>query len=110
MKNNYIVNEKQVLDIKQVKSNYSKSGYSQYFVLSDMSEGFIASDIAYVVNDAAMIAAFTDQEITEELLETSVKNTHPSLRVDTLEVYDDIRRKMEDTERRSLARRKIGFV
>ena len=38
MKNNYIVDKKQVLDIKQVKSNYSKLGYVQYFVLSDMSE------------------------------------------------------------------------
>lgn len=78
--------------------------------LSELSDGFIASDIAYVVNDAAMIAAYTDQEITEELLETSVKNTHPSLRVDTLQIYDDIKRKMENTERRNLTRRKIGFV
>ena len=78
--------------------------------LSEMSDGFIASDIAYVVNDAAMIAAFTDQEITEELLETSVKNTHPSLRVDTLQIYDEIKRKMENTERRNMARPKIGFV
>lgn len=78
--------------------------------LSELSDGFIASDIAYVVNDAAMIAAFTDQMITEELLETSVKNTHPSLRADTLQIYDDIRRKMENTERRNMGRPKIGFV
>lgn len=77
--------------------------------LSDLSDGFIASDIAYVVNDAAMIAAFTDQEITEELLETSIQNTHPSLRVDTLQIYDDIKRKMENTERRNLERPRIGF-
>lgn len=77
--------------------------------LSELSEGFIASDIAYVVNDAAMVAAFTDQEITEELLETSVRNTHPSLRADTLQVYDDIKRQMENTERSNLARRTIGF-
>ena len=77
--------------------------------LSEMSDGFIASDIAYVVNDAAMIAAYTNQEITEELLETSVQNTHPSLRVDTLQIYDDIKRKMENTERRNMTRRKIGF-
>ena len=78
--------------------------------LSELSDGFIASDIAYVVNDAAMIAAFTDQEITEDLLETSVKNTHPSLRADTLQIYDDIKRKMENTERRNMSRRRIGFV
>ena len=78
--------------------------------LSELSDGFIASDIAYVVNDAAMIAAFTDQEITEDLLETSVKNTHPSLRADTLQIYDDIKRKMDNTERRNMSRRRIGFV
>lgn len=78
--------------------------------LSELSDGFIASDIAYVVNDAAMIAAFTDQSITEELLETSVKNTHPSLRVDTLKIYDEIKQKMENTERQNIGCRKIGFI
>lgn len=78
--------------------------------LSELSEGFIASDIAYVVNDAALIAAFTSQNITEELLETSVKNTHPSLRSDTLRMYEEIRQRMEDHERRGMARPKIGFI
>lgn len=78
-------------------------------LLSELSEGFIASDIAYVVNDAAMVAAFTDQDISREILETSVRNTHPSLNADTLDIYEDIRSKMESTERRSLARPKIGF-
>ncbi len=77
--------------------------------LSDMSEGYIASDIAYVVNDAAMIAAYTDQDITEQLLEESVRNTKPSLRPDALKIYDDIRQKMESNERRNLTRPSIGF-
>lgn len=77
--------------------------------LSEMTEGYIASDIAYIVNDAAMIAAFTDQEITEELLESSVKNTRPSLRADTIKIYDDIRQQMENTERREQSRPRIGF-
>lgn len=78
--------------------------------LSEMTEGFIASDIAYVVNDAAMVAAYTDQDITESILETSVKNTHPSLRSDTIGMYENIRRKMENTERRNMTRPHIGFV
>ena len=78
--------------------------------LSELSDGFIASDIAYVVNDAAMVAAFTDQEITGELLETSLRNTHPSLRKDILSIYEDIRSKMENTERSNLTRPRIGFV
>lgn len=78
--------------------------------LSDLSDGFIASDIAYVVNDAAMIAAFTDQPITQALLEETIRNTHPSLRKDTLKVFDEIRQKMEGVERSNLNERpKIGF-
>ena len=56
-----------------------------------------------------MIAAFTDQDITQELLETAIKNTHPSLRPDTLRIYDDIRRKMDSTERRNMERPRVGF-
>lgn len=93
-----------------LKGRPYQEGGIDFDKLSEMSDGFIASDIAYVVNDAAMIAAYTDQDITEELLETSVKNTHPSLRDSTLEIYDNIRSKMENTERRSLTRRKIGYV
>lgn len=78
--------------------------------LSELSDGFIASDIAYVVNDAAMIAAFTDQPITQALLEETIRNTHPSLRKDTLKVFDEIRQKMEGVERSNLNERpKIGF-
>ena len=78
--------------------------------LSELSDGYIASDIAYVVNDAAMTAAFTDQVISEEILETAVKNTHPSLRPDTLRAFDEIRNRMEGQARRNLDRPKIGFV
>ena len=78
--------------------------------LSEMTEGYIASDIAYVVEDAARVAAYTDQDITEELLETSVRNTRPSLRADTLKIYDDIKMTMENTERRNMGRPRIGYV
>ena len=78
--------------------------------LSNMTDGYIASDIAYIVNDAAMVAAFTGQDITEELIEQSIHNTHPSLRKEILEQYERIRENMEGIERRNLARRPIGFT
>jgi len=78
--------------------------------LSELTDGYIASDIAYVVNDAAMIAAYTDKDITQQLLEETICNTRPSLRKDTLGVYDGIRDKMENTERANMARPKIGFI
>ena len=77
--------------------------------LADLSEGYIASDIAYVVTDAAMTAAFTDQPISEEILETAVANTHPSLRKETLNTFEDIRCRMEGIERRNNIR-PIGFT
>lgn len=38
MKNNYIVNEKSVKDIKTVQSRYSRTGYTQHFILDDNTE------------------------------------------------------------------------
>ena len=77
--------------------------------LADLSDGYIASDIAFVVNDAAMTAAFTDQNITQEILETAIHNTRPSLRKETLRTFDDIRCRMEGQER-SNALPHIGFT
>lgn len=76
--------------------------------LAELTDGYIASDIAYVVNDAAMTAAFTDQPISEEILETAIANTHPSLRKETLQTFENIRDRMEGIERRSI--RPIGFT
>lgn len=78
--------------------------------LSEQTEGYIASDIAYVVNDAAMIAAFKNQNITGIILEDCVKNTRPSIQEDTLKIYEDMRSAMESSARRNLTRRRIGFV
>ena len=77
--------------------------------LAELTEGFIASDIAYVVNDAAMVSAYTDRLISQQTLETTIGNTHPSLRKDTLQVFEDIRRKMEGIERTNIARQRIGY-
>lgn len=36
MKNNYIINGKNVIDIKNVQSNYSKTGYTQHFIFGNL--------------------------------------------------------------------------
>lgn len=76
--------------------------------LAELTEGFIASDIAYVINDAAMVSAYTDTLISQQILETTINNTHPSLRPDTLKVFEQIRSKMEGIERENIVRR-IGY-
>ncbi len=67
--------------------------------LAEKTEGYIASDIAFIVNDAAMTAAYARALITNELLETSLRNIRPSLRKESLEAYDQIRDRMEDNNR-----------
>ena len=78
--------------------------------LAELSKGYIASDIAYIVNDAAMTAAFTNQNITQQLLETSLKNTRPSIRPEMIKMYKEIEEKMQGVERRNFDRPKIGFI
>ncbi len=46
--------------------------------LSEASENYVASDIAYIVNDAALVAALRDEPITEETLLNSIRHTKPS--------------------------------
>ena len=75
--------------------------------LATMTEGYIASDIAYIVNDAAIVAAYTRVKISESLLKTSIHNTHPSLRAETMRQYEEIKKKMEDTNRRNVNGRSV---
>lgn len=70
-----------------------------------LTEGYIASDIAYIVNDSAMVAAYTRTKISKELILTSITNTRPSVRPDSIKQYDEIKKKMEDTNRRNITDR-----
>ena len=80
-----------------------------YEKLATLSEGYVASDITYVVNEAAMIAAFNGTEITQELMETTIKGIKPSVKGDTLKIFDNIRDRMEGNERRN-SLPKVGFA
>lgn len=77
--------------------------------LAELTEGYIASDIAYIVNDAAMGAAFSDLPITQHLLEETISSIHPSISKEVVSTYENLRQKMEDTEIRN-KRPKIGFI
>lgn len=77
--------------------------------LAEMTDGYIASDIAYIVNDAAMGAAFSDNPITQDLLEATINSIHPSISKDVVRSYENLRQKMEETDTKN-QRPKIGFV
>ena len=77
--------------------------------LAELTDGYIASDIAYIVNDAAMSAAFNDQPITQQLLEEIIRSVHPSISKDVVNSYENLHQKMEDVDNRN-KRPKIGFI
>ena len=77
--------------------------------LAELTDGYIASDIAYAVNDAAMSAAFSEQPITQPLLEETISSIHPSLSKEVVNSYENLHLKMEDNDTRN-RRPKIGFI
>lgn len=77
--------------------------------LAELTDGYIASDIAYIVNDAAMGAAFDDKPITQQLLEEVINSIHPSISKEVVNSYENLRQKMEDADTKN-HRPKIGFT
>lgn len=77
--------------------------------LATLSDGYVSSDIAFVVNDAAMTAAFLDKPITQELLVNSLRNIRPSIRKELLQQYEQMREKMEGVECNN-RRNYVGFI
>ena len=67
--------------------------------LAEKADGYVASDIAYVVNEAATIAAFNREPITQELLLKTIEGIKPSVNKDLLKEYEEMKNKMEGVER-----------
>lgn len=80
-----------------------------YVRLAEMTENFVASDIAYIVNDAATRAFEDDVDITQSLLEEVIKENNPSVSTSDLQSYEQMRKKMESSCVEP-QRRRIGFV
>ena len=77
--------------------------------LAELTDGYIASDIAYIVNDAAMGAAYSDRPISQQILEETISSIRPSISKEVLVSYETLHSKMEDTSNRN-SRPKIGFI
>lgn len=76
------------------------------YQLADMTSSYAGSDIAYIVNDAAMTAALAGELIKQSTIEQAIRNNPPSLTDSTMRYY----KKMKDHfERRSTNRPTIGF-
>lgn len=66
------------------------------------TDGYIASDIAFIVNDAAMTAAFARTPISHDLMCTAISNIKPSLQKEVIEEYSNIKNKMDGVQRRAV--------
>lgn len=64
------------------------------------TEGYIASDIAFIVNDVAMTAAFARKTITNELMLTTIQQTKPSLNAELIKEYQEMRDQQDIIQRR----------
>ena len=79
-----------------------------YEELAKKADGYVASDIAYVVNEAATIAAFNRENITQELLCKTIEGIKPSINNELLKEYEEMRDKMEGISRTNSLPR-VGF-
>lgn len=80
-----------------------------YSKLADMTQNYVASDIAYIVNDAATRAFEDNIDITQALLEEVINENNPSVSQDDIRFYESIKTKL-DTSGKTPERRKIGFT
>ena len=77
-------------------------------VLAAKSDGYVASDIAYIVNEAATIAAFNREHITQELLLKTLEGIKPSVNQELLKEYENMKDQMEGIQRTN-ALPHVGF-
>lgn len=80
-----------------------------YVQLASLTENYVASDIAYIVNDAATRAFEDDVEISQALLEEVIKENSPSISAKDIRFYDAIKAEMEASSKNQ-GRRPVGYV
>ena len=78
-----------------------------YATLAHLTEGYIASDITAIINDAARKAFREKKEITMAMLKNAVSLRKPSLSKQTIKEYELMRRRFENSA--SQERRRIGY-
>ena len=69
-----------------------------YEILANMTEHYVASDIAYVVNEAAICAFESMELISQKMLEDLILQCKPSLSRSSLKYYEDMRKIFEHAD------------
>lgn len=76
--------------------------------LAKQSDGYVASDISFMVNASALEAAMTDVPISQELVLAEMRKARRSVTQDDAADYERMRKKFEQHTPRQ-ERRRIGF-
>jgi transitional endoplasmic reticulum ATPase len=76
--------------------------------LAKHSDGYVASDISYMVNASALEAAMADVPISQELVLAEMRKARRSVTQDDATEYERMRKKFEQQTPRQ-ERRRIGF-
>lgn len=77
-----------------------------YDELAELTANYVSADIKLIVDDASRAAHKQHSKITMDLLRTAIKEIHPSLSLDELERYQEIKAKMDGGQ---LSKRRVGF-
>lgn len=79
-----------------------------YSKLASLTSNYVASDIAYIVNDAATRAFEDNIDITQQLLEEVIKENNPSITEKDIKFYEGVKAELESS-RKQETRKPIGF-
>lgn len=79
-----------------------------YDRLAELTENYVASDIAYIVNEAALAASEKDCNITQAIIEGVINQNPPSVSGETLEQYETIKNELEGSASEK-PRTRVGF-
>jgi len=75
--------------------------------LARLTEMYVASEIAFVVSQAALTASRTNDLITQQMLEQNIQATTPRTTADSLKRYESMRQQLEQV---ASEQPRIGFV
>ncbi|MBO7067903.1 MAG: AAA family ATPase [Bacteroidaceae bacterium] len=78
-----------------------------YGRLAALTKDYIASEIAFVCDQAALNASRTNTDIDQELIEQVVRQTKPRTSRETQQYYEKMRKRLENIQDE---RRSIGFI
>lgn len=81
-----------------------------YKALAEITEGYVASDIAYIINEASLTAAIADEPISERLLREQIAITRSSISKAEIAEYEQMRRRYDSHNGRAALQRRIGYA